>query len=314
MLGLTAGDGSFQWTAMASPVRLRLQGLSDEVALAIARAVRADFAQTEQALSRFRETAELARLNAGLDRWTEVSGRLYAALGAALRAGRRTAGLFDPRVLGSLEQYGYRGAPHAAPASCGPAVEAWLERRPRRRSVRLHVAADLGGIGKGLGVRWGARIVGHLNVPFLLNAGGDLLAYGSGPDGRGWQIGVEDPTDPRRRIAALQLPLGGAVCTSSLARHHWRHDGQEVHHLIDPRTGRPGGAGLLAVTVVGKDPAWTEVWSKVLFLHGATGIEHAAGQRAALWVTDDGELGMTARARQFVFWRDRPRHVSRTGA
>ena len=52
--------------------------------------------------------------------------------------------------------------------------------------------------------------------------------------------------------------------------HAWTAaDGRAVHHLVDPRTGEPGGDGLLAVTVAGPDPAWAEVWSKTLFLEGA---------------------------------------------
>jgi len=32
-------------------------------------------------------------------------------------------------------------------------------------------------------------------------------------------------------------------------------DGRRVHHLLDPRTGEPGGDGLVAVTVAAPDPA-----------------------------------------------------------
>ena len=61
-----------------------------------------------------------------------------------------------------------------------------------------------------------------------------------------------------------------AVATSSTRVRHWRAGGTEVHHLIDPDTNRPGGDGLVSVTVVSSDPAWAEVWSKVLFLEGRT--------------------------------------------
>jgi len=286
---------------MHSPVHLHLPEVAASLALAAARAVEADFAASEQALSRFRPTAELARLNACVGTWCAASPRLYVALAASFRAFRRTRGLFDPRVLGRLEALGYAGAPHEdAPRE---ATDDWLQREPRARRVRLAAPLDLGGIGKGLGVRWGARIIRRLSRNFLLNAGGDLLACGTGPEGRGWQVGVEDPRDPAQLIAALHLPTGGAVCTSSVARNRWQHDGTTVHHLIDPRTGQPGGEGLLAVTVIGEDPAWTEVWSKALFLCGLQDIAQAAGPRPVLWVSETGRLGMTDAARPLVFWR-----------
>ena len=50
---------------------------------------------------------------------------------------------------------------------------------------------------------------------------------------------------------------------------------REVHHLIHPRTGEPGGDGLLAVTVAAPDPAWSEIWSKTLFLAGRAAMRSA---------------------------------------
>ena len=88
-------------------------------------------------------------------------------------------------------------------------------------------------------------------------------------------------------------------------RRRWTSpDGEAVHHLIDPSTGRPGGDGLLAVTVAGPDPAWAEVWSKALFLVGPSGIADAARARglAAWWVAVDGTLEMTPAARPMTVW------------
>ncbi len=297
-------EGSWQWTAMASPISLQLPDLASAYARSLAELVRVDMELTEQSLSRFRTSAELVALNLKLNQWTEVSPRLYRALTGAYRAYRLTQGLFDPRILRDLERYGYVGAAHGVASLDGgvnPSTR-WLDRDPAQSAVRIHVPLDLGGIGKGLGARWAARWIARSTDNFLFNAGGDMVASGSGPEGQGWEIGVEDPNDPDELIAAIRLPHGGAVCTSSIARHHWDHRGHTVHHLIDPRTGAPGGAGLLAVTVIGRDPAWSEIWSKVLFLHGADSIQRAAARRPVLWVTTTGRLGMTALARPLVFW------------
>ncbi|MDA8344184.1 MAG: FAD:protein FMN transferase [Thermaerobacter sp.] len=301
---ITAEACVYRWTAMASPISLHMPDLGEEIGYAVARAVAEDIEASEEALSRFRQSAELVRLNACLGKWTTVSWRLYAALSASCVANRRTFGLFDPRVLQRLESYGYTGVPREAeePREEGP----WLERSPRARAVLVRAPLDLGGIGKGLSVRWAARIVRRLTRNFLLNAGGDLLACGSGPDGGGWQVGIEDPLAPESLKAALRIARHASVCTSSTSRLRWQHADGWVHHLIDPRTDSPGGAGLLAVTVIGEDPAWAEVWSKALFLHGRSGIARAAAGRAVLWVTQSGELGLTDEAETHVFWRAAP--------
>jgi thiamine biosynthesis lipoprotein len=80
-----------------------------------------------------------------------------------------------------------------------------------------------------------------------------------------------------------------------------------VHHLIDPRTGEPGGGGLLAVSVLAEDPADAEVMSKTLFLRGAHEIERVAERNgtAALWVTRNGETGATPGFLRHVIWSAR---------
>ena len=77
-----------------------------------------------------------------------------------------------------------------------------------------------------------------------------------------------------------------------------------MHHLLEPRTGEPGGSGLAAVTVSGPDPAWAEIWSKTLFLEGAARIGGRARAEglAAWWVCDDGSLEMTPAARERTAW------------
>lgn len=300
-MNVVAHGREYTWQAMASPVSLRLPDLPDTFGLAVARAVAEDIEATEQALSRFRESAELVRLNAAVGRWMPVSWRLYDALSASWRAYRRTGGLFDPRVLGSLEAIGYAGAAHPPVEPSDDPV--WLGRRPRPRTVRLMAPLDLGGIGKGLAVRWGARIVERVAGNYLLNAGGDLLADGPGPDGDGWHVGVEDPREPSRLLAVLRTRTRTAICTSSISRLRWRYGNNEVHHLIDPRSGKPGGAGLLAVTVMSHDPAWTEVWSKALFLRGGDGIADAARDTQALWVLPDGRVGCGERMSEHLIWQ-----------
>ncbi|HYC06678.1 MAG TPA: FAD:protein FMN transferase, partial [Candidatus Binatia bacterium] len=162
--------------------------------------------------------------------------------------------------------------------------------------------------GKGLALRWAWRRARRSLRPSdgaLLEAGGDLVAATPSPDIGPWRIGVEDPAaafgaDPLAVIAVDR----GAVATSSVAVHRWSVGGRVVHHLIDPTTGEPGGAGLLAVTVATSDPAWAEVWTKSLFLAGRAGVATEARSRglAVWWVTEDETLEMTPAARLLTIW------------
>ena len=341
--GTADGAARFERRAMGSPLRLTVAAVADDRAAAGWERVSSAIEEIEQALSRFRPTSDLVRLNdvAGDPAGLTVHPRLVAALVAADRARRMTGGAFDPRVLRDLERLGYVGVtsadgPDAPPIGPAPAASAagataprgrasdgepggalrsfadgrWLHCDPRESRAAVSAPVDLGGIGKGLALRWAiallAKALPELDVPgagALLEAGGDVVARGRAPGGGPWMVGIEHPAGGE--MPAVVALKDGAICTSSIQVHRWRtDDGREVHHLLDPRTGEPGGGGLVSVTVAGPDPAWAEVWSKALFLEGSAGIGARARSMglAAWWVRDDGSLEMTPAARQRSAW------------
>ena len=312
--------GSEPWQrslrAMASDVNVLLgpgtarpEQAFDEVA--------AVFAQVEKECTRFDQASDLMRANAAGADWCRVGPYCFAALTEAARAHSVTVGVFDPRVLRTLQDLGYDGsvafdagdvqltAPNR-PDQAAAHLDAWIPQFDAgSRTVRVGpVPIDLGGIGKGLAVRWAAERIAAQSPSFVIDAGGDCFVSGSGPDGDGWRVGVEDPFGGSQPVAVLALS-DVACTTSSIRLRRWHVDGRAAHHLIDPRTGRPGGAGLMSVTVVGPDPATAEVWSKVLFLHGRGSIAAEASRRdlAAVWIFDDGRVGMSEAVRPSVIWQ-----------
>jgi thiamine biosynthesis lipoprotein len=307
---------------MASPLRLTVTGDVDQAPAAERAwlAVSDTFKSVEQALSRFRDDSELTRLNRSCGQAISGASRLLVrALTAADRAHRRTARRFDPRVLGDLERLGFNGAAipgvpadRAATPAADPSQARILHRTGRTGPVRIDVPIDLGGIGKGLALRWAANSAAtplwkllQRGGGFMIDAGQDLVTRGLGPDGTPFLVDIEDPAGVVESLAVIRLPRDGAVATSSIRLRRWTApDGRQAHHLIDARTGEPGGAGLLAVTVAGMDPAWAEVWSKALFLEGARAVGPAARLEglAAWWVTEERALEMTPAARCLTVW------------
>jgi thiamine biosynthesis lipoprotein len=295
---------------MGSPLRLIISGLSASEAGRAWKIATAEIEESEQSLSRWRPDSGLSRLNAvaASDTSVPVDRRLLAFLLAAARAQRMSGGRFDPRVLTRLEALGERaGVPlPVVPEQLG-SDRPWLACDPRRGLARVSVPVDSGGIGKGLALRWTVRrlgVAGLLGSGMLLEAGGDLVVLGERPGGGPWQIGIEDPAGGDEPLAVISA-TGGAIATSSTAVRRWTSpDGAPAHHLVDPRTGAPGGDGLVAVTVTLPDPAWAEVWSKSLFLAGRRAIGEEARRRglAAWWVEEDGSLHLTPAARERTAW------------
>lgn len=303
--------GTFR--CMASDVNVRI-GVGAVDPAAAFQQVETVFRAVEQECTRFDDRSDLMRANAAADEWYAVGSYCYGAIAAAARAHLMTGGLFEPRVLRTLCDLGYdRSLPFASGEVAIPVGAAGVPHddvwQPGLDSVQDRVRIgphpiDLGGIGKGLAVRWAAARIADTCPAFIIDAGGDCYLAGAGPDGDGWSVGVEDPRGGQQPVAVLSV-TESACATTSIKLRSWTVGGKRVHHIVDPRTGEPGGAGLLAVTVVGPDPADAEVWTKTLFLHGLRGIRAAAELHnlKALWVDEDGGVGMSTGMRPHVIWQ-----------
>ncbi len=313
---LTA-DLVHRFRAMASDITVRIIDPSEEAPGAITR-VEGIFSSVERSCSRFDPTSDLMRANAQPGEWTNVDAACLGAIETAYLAYELTAGAFDPRVLSSLTALGYDrslnfGAGDVvtqATDAIGPLHAPWaLSIDAPRGRVRLGAdPIDLGGIGKGYAVRLAIAELAGMGRAALVEAGGDLATFGDGPDRapgetRGWRAAVEDPRGGSEPMAVLDVTDASAA-TSSIRLRRWTSGDREVHHIIDPRTGRSADSGLLAVTVIGEDTAWAEVWTKALFLSGIDDIRvHAedAGL-AAYWMDAQGGRGATESMQARVLW------------
>jgi thiamine biosynthesis lipoprotein len=75
----------------------------------------------------------------------------------------------------------------------------------------------------------------------LVNAGGDITAFGRPAPGQPWRIGIRHPLAADRLLLMVELDGPGAVATSGTY--------ERGEHLIDPHTGEPA-QGLLSATVL----------------------------------------------------------------
>jgi thiamine biosynthesis lipoprotein len=315
---VSAPDLRVSFRSMASDIRFWVVAPGAD-AQDRADAARAVVERVAASCTRFDPSSALMRANAAGRRWAEVPRECYDAIAAAHQAHVSTGGLFDPRVLRVLSSYGYDvSLPFESRALTLPETSAAIPRRRGLRdrtwrpgldaeklSVRIgREPIDLGGIGKGLAVRWASAALRGAGSAALVEAGGDVMAIGAGPDGAGWSIAVENPRGGEEPTAVLKV-RDRAVATSSTRVRSWTVGDRQVHHLIDPRTRRPAESDLVAVTVVDRDPALAEVWSKSMFVLGRKVIRTEADERglAALWVDTDGRVGVSRAMRQYVAWQ-----------
>ncbi len=223
----------------------------------------------EARFSRFLASSELSRLNAFTGSWVAISAEMADVLEIALAQHRATAGLFDPAILPDLERAGYdRTFDEIDPAAeRGEAVPHGTFGDVRRH-VRLvlippGMVIDLGGIVKGWTADRIADALAHVG-PVLVDLGGDIAVRGTPPGESSWTVAVEDPFGGPP-LAALRVASGAVACSGTY-RRRWTSPSGTMHHLIDPRTGRPAESDLVAVVALHPRAAIADVWAKCVLL------------------------------------------------
>ena len=237
--------------AMNSTIHLNYYGQN----LQLGSYVETFFEQSEQRLSRFRPSSELARLNQSARSECHLSADLFNVLEAARWAAHATDGLFDPTILDDLERAGYDrsfeqvhrhdGPCRADGRECnatGPVTmqDVKLDRATRRVRRPAGTAAGSGRHRQGLD-------------------GGPLRRFP--PPGRSvpaqcrrrslrlrcarWRLRLGESRSKMRcsRSASIArlVVTNAAVATSTIVKRRWQRGGQSMHHIIDPRTGQTCG-------------------------------------------------------------------------
>jgi thiamine biosynthesis lipoprotein len=91
-----------------------------------------------------------------------------------------------------------------------------------------------------------------LGCGVLVSLGGDTAVAGEAP-GDGWRIRVQDrtalPGEPAVGPSQVVTIRDGGLATSSTAARRWRRGGDVLHHILDPRTGRPAAPVWRTVSV-----------------------------------------------------------------
>ncbi len=249
------------------------------------------FRAYEARFSRFLADSELSALNRAAGAGVPVSPEMLRILDRAVALHRRTDGVFDPAILPALEAAGYDrsfervdrdcAAIPRAPARSGSVADLRIDYARSVVNAPARVRIDLGGIGKGFTVDAAAAVLRPCGNA-LVDAGGDIHAFGDGPDGDGWLIGVGDPLEPSRLLDQVWLH-DAALATSTTAARRWLRGGVLQHHIIDPRTGTPAETNVVSVTVLAASAVEAEVLAKSALVLGygegraLLEAQHAAG-------------------------------------
>ncbi|HAS43360.1 MAG TPA: hypothetical protein DCS93_22965 [Microscillaceae bacterium] len=124
-----------------------------------------------------------------------------------------------------------------------------------------------GAIGKGYAAERAKALLQKRGVKNgIINAGGDLAAWGNQPNGKPWTIGIANPNFKNQAFARLAVK-NQAVVTSGNYEKFVVIDGKKYTHIIDPRTGYPV-TGLKSVTIICPNAELADALATSVFVLG----------------------------------------------
>jgi FAD:protein FMN transferase len=263
----------------------------------------AEISRIEKLLTTFSDQSQtnLINSNAGIGP-VKVDAEVFGLIERSLRISSLTQGAFDI-TYGSIDKSLWNFDVHMTHL---PDAET------ARRAVRLinyrNILLDagkstvflkekgmrigFGGIGKGYAAEMAKRVLKQRGVKSgVVNASGDLTAWGVQPNGQPWTIGIVNP-DLKHEVFSYMAITDMAVATSGNYEKFVIIDGKKYSHTINPRTGLPV-SGIKSVTIICTNAELADAMATPVTIMGIkTGLDMINQMKdiEAVIISDDNKI------------------------
>jgi len=231
----------------------------------------------EKLISEWDSTTQISHVNfyAGI-RPVKVDKEVYDLIVRSIKISELTDGAFDITWAGMNQIWKFDGSMKRLPTDqeVADAVKTVgyknivLNKEDTTVFLKLKgMRLGFGGIGKGYGADKGAELLKSMGVPAgIMNASGDITAWGEQPDGKPWMIGITNPFNKEKVFSWFPYP-GKSIGTSGNYENFVEFNGKRYTHIIDPRTGWPV-QGISSVTIFGPNAELSTALTKAIFVMG----------------------------------------------
>lgn len=240
----------------------------------------------EYLFTEFNEESQtsLINRNAGKE-FVTVNLEVYQLIERSLHLSKLTSGSFDISAGVLKKLYRFKGEEFLLPTA--DVIQQSLSKTGYKKirlsppnKVLLSVEGmhiGFGAIGKGYAAdKVKAMLLAKGVQCGVVNASGDLTAWGIRPNGKPWNTGIADPNDPSKII--IWLPVDGqSVATSGNYIQYFEVKGIRYSHNIDPLTGLPV-KGIKSVTVIGPSAELADALATAVTVMGRKAGLHLINQ------------------------------------
>lgn len=293
-----AAENTATFLAMDTVMSATVYGPDGDAAL---EAAEEEIKNLEGLFSATDEGSEIYAANHSGGKPVTLSPETAELLSTALGLCAETVGALDVTIYPVVRAWGFTTGAYRVPEEAE--LARLLERVDYTRvalegnslTVPEGMELDLGAVGKGCAADRAESLLRELGVECAkLELGGNIHLIGTKPDGTPWRVAVRDPFG-EGYMGVLETD-GGAVVTSGGYERYFTQDGMTYWHIIDPKTGRPAGNGLVSVTVTAQSGVLADALSTALFVMGREEAEdfwRARQDFEFILIGEDGSVTVT---------------------
>lgn len=223
----------------------------------------------------------LINSNAGIQP-VKVSKELYDLIERSLAISKLTNGAFDISYASLDKIWKYDGSMKQMPSE--DEISSSIKKvgfqniiiDKENQTVFLKVEGmkiGFGAIGKGYAAdKAKAMLIDKGVNSGIINASGDLNAWGKQANGKDWMVAITNPLNKEKAFSWLPIH-NAAVVTSGNYEKFVKFNGIRYSHIIDPRTGYPS-TGILSVSIFTNNAEFADAISTSIFVMGVdTGLD-----------------------------------------
>lgn len=287
---------------MGSAFDLTLVAKNQTEADRLIEAAIAEIDRIERLISSWDQASETTLVNRMAGKQpVKVSKELYDLVFRAKAIAQLTDGAFDPTYASVDKIWTFDGRSIQQPKAeiiSATVAKIGFEKLvfdPLENSLYLPLQGmkiGFGAIGKGYAADRVKSLLQKQGVTAgIVNASGDMSAWGSQPNGKTWQVGLVNPKNKEKVFAWFPIS-NQAVVTSGDYEKFLMIDNKRHGHIINPKTGYPS-QGVISCTVFAPKAELADALSTALFVMGVeTGIDfiNQLNQVEAIMIDDDGKI------------------------
>ncbi|MGI9541851.1 MAG: FAD:protein FMN transferase [Cyclobacteriaceae bacterium] len=261
----------------------------------------AEIQRLEAKLSEFLPGSEVSKININAGRNpVRLSEEVYQLLLQCQYISEITDGAFDITTAAAKNLYNFDRNSHRHPS------QQLVDQRSQIISYKyLHLdktnyaflqkpdsKISLAAIGKGLAADKAKDLLLDEGIESgVINASGDIAAWGANLEGQPWWVGITNPDDNKQVL--LKIPLRNrSISTSGNQYQFFTDDGIKYSHTLNPKTAKPL-SGIKSVSIVHESATISDALATAVNVMGAEkGIRFVNAMRntSCIIINDQNEV------------------------